>query len=138
MKLLLDVNVVLDVLADRKPWARDSAAVLAAVERGMAEGAVAAHTITTLSYLLGKHLGTKRSRAVMLDLLKLVSVAPVDEGLLLKALALGWPDFEDAVQAVTAVEIGAQYLVTRNPRHFKGSTVAVVTPAAWVRLLDQT
>ena len=58
-RLLLDVNVVLDVLLDRTPYAEASAAVWAAVEQGEAEGYLSAHAVTTLRYLAR---GTPRRR----------------------------------------------------------------------------
>ena len=57
MKVLLDTNVVLDVLANREPFVADSAAVLSLVEDRKAEGFVAAHSVTTLYYLLRREVG---------------------------------------------------------------------------------
>ena len=95
----LDIDVVPDVLADREPFADDAAALLQLVERQVIEGLVAGHTITTLHFLLVKHLGKARARRVLGDLLHIVRVVPVDEDRLRHALALNWADFEDAVQA---------------------------------------
>ena len=53
-RLLIDVNVVLDVLLDRRPFAESSSAVWAAVEHGEAEGLLAAHAVTNL--LLGVYV----------------------------------------------------------------------------------
>ena len=48
-RILFDVNVVLDVLLDRKPHVEASAAAWAAVETGMAEGLLASLQSTTWS-----------------------------------------------------------------------------------------
>src|SRR5690606_23038459 len=69
MRLFLDINVILDVLADREPWVEDSAAVLSLLDDGDIEGLVAAHSVTTLCYLTSKHLGHKRAVAALIDLL---------------------------------------------------------------------
>lgn len=129
MRLFLDINVILDVLAKREPWFEDSAAVLSLLEADDFEGIAPAHSITTLFYLASKHLGHRRATARLLDLLKLISVAPVDQDTILKALALGWSDFEDALQLLCATTAAADYLVTRNPRDFASDSIAVVTPA---------
>jgi predicted nucleic acid-binding protein len=47
---------------------------------------------------------------------------------LLRALALGWKDFEDAVQAVCAEKVGAEFIVTRDPDDFRASPVPVIAP----------
>ncbi len=50
-RVLVHVNVVLDVLLDRRPLAESASAVWAAAEEGAAEGVLAAHSGTTLHYL---------------------------------------------------------------------------------------
>lgn len=129
MKLFIDTNVVLDVLAQREPWFGDASRLLAHIEAGRATGHIAAHTLTTLHYLLLKHLGQQKTAAVLIDLTALLRVEAVDHQILQQALALGWRDFEDAVHAVTAAQCEADCLVTRNPRNFRQSLVPVMTPS---------
>jgi predicted nucleic acid-binding protein len=133
VRLFFDVNVVLDVLAAREPHLRASARVLAEVERGRAKGFVAAHGVTTIYYLLAKHLNRRRARAAVVQLLGLVRAAPVDHEVLLQALSLGWDDFEDAVQAAAALKAKATHLITRNPRDFAGLAMPVLTPEEFVQ-----
>lgn len=135
MKVLLDTNVILDVLADREPFVADSARVLALVEREVVQGLVAAHTVTTLFYLLNRELGLRRTKRALMDLLRLVAVVPVDHDRLLQAMAMSWPDFEDAVQAACAAKAGVDYLVTRNAEDFQGAEVDVVGPPELLTLL---
>jgi len=136
VKLLLDINVILDVLAKREPWFEDSAAVLSLLDTEEFEGIAAAHSITTLFYLTSKHLGQRQATAKLLDLLKLLSVAPVDQETILKGLALGWSDFEDALQMLCADAADADYLVTRNPKDFESDAVPVVTPSELLAILQ--
>jgi predicted nucleic acid-binding protein len=135
MRLFLDTNVVLDVLTDREPWFKDSAAVLTLLDDPGVDGLVAAHTVTTLFYLASKHLGRKRAASVLLDLLDHVTVTPLDQDLLLRALSLGWEDVEDAVQGISAQRAEADYFVTRNPSDFPSTSVSVVTPAELLTIL---
>ena len=136
MKIFLDINVILDVLAKREPWFEDSAAVLSLLETDEFEGIVAAHSVTTLFYLAFKHLGQRRATARLLDLLKLVSVSPLDQDTILKGIALGWSDFEDALQMLCADTAGADYVVTRNPQDFESDSVPVITPAQLLAILQ--
>lgn len=128
MRLFLDINVVLDVLADREPWVEHSAAVLSLLDAAEVEGLIAAHSVTTLYYLSARHLGHKRAVAALIDLLEHLSVTPLDEDILLRALSLGWDDVEDAVQGISAQRAEADYVVTRNPSDFEAASVPVVTP----------
>ena len=135
MRLLFDVNVVLDVLLDRKPFADASCAAWEAVERGDAEGMLSAHAVTTLHYLNAKSVGVRRATATTEALLTVFDVAPVDEAVLRAAVALKWSDFEDAVTAAGARRAKCDAVVTRNPRDFKGAPVRVLTPAEVSALL---
>ena len=132
MRLFLDANVVLDVLAMREPHWQASVRVLAAIEGRRATGLVAAHSVTTIFYLLSKHLNRRKARAAIVQLLGLVRAAPVDHDVLLQALSLGWDDFEDAVQAAAALGAKATHLITRNPRDFAGLTIPVLAPDEFV------
>ncbi len=135
MRLFLDTNVVLDVLAGRQPWLHDSATVLSLLETDGFDGILAAHSITTLHHLCAKELGRDQATAALVSLLRLVSVAPLDQELILKAIALGWGDFEDAIQVVAATEANADYLVTRNASDFRASPVPVVSPSELLAIL---
>jgi predicted nucleic acid-binding protein len=135
-RILVDVDVVLDVLARRELFFADSAAVLAACETGRCRGVVAAHTITTLHYLLSRHHDEAHARVHITDLLRIVKVARVDSTVIQHALAADLPDFEDAVQMAAAVVAGAQYVVTRNLPHFAGGPLPALQPAELLSLLD--
>lgn len=134
-RVLLDVNVVLDVLLDRAAFADASSAVWAAVEQGDAEGLLSAHAVTTLHYLNSKAVGVRMARETTDALLSVFDVAGVDDAVLNSALALNWTDFEDAVTTAAAKRAKCDALVTRNPSDFKGSPVRVLTPSealAWL------
>lgn len=134
MKLFLDTNVVLDVLADRRPFVEDSARVLWTIEAGAAQGLIAAHTVTTLFYLLRKRAGPEKAKTVVVDLIRLVDVVPVDLDRILHALALGWNDLGDALQAACAEQAGADFILTRDQRGFSGSAVRAISPAEFLVL----
>jgi len=134
-RVLLDVNIVLDVLLDRAPFADASSAVWAAVEQGEAEGLLSAHAVTTLHYLNAKAVGGRMARETTDALLSVFDVAGVDDAVLNAAVSLNWGDFEDAVTASAAKRAKCDALVTRNPGDFKGSSVKVLTPSeslAWL------
>lgn len=137
-RMLLDVNIVLDVLLDRRPFAEPASAVWAAAETGVAEGVLAAHALTTLHYLNAKAVGQRVARDTTEALLSVFEVAAVDKTVLSDAVHLGWPDFEDAVTAAAARRSGCDAIVTRNPRDFKRSPVRVLSPSEAVAWIDAT
>ena len=61
-------------------------------------------------------------------------VAPVNEAVLRRAIALGWLDLEDGVCAAAAEAAGCDIIATRDPAGFPDSPVRVSDPAtvlAW-------
>lgn len=137
-RFLLDVNVVLDVLLDRRPFAEPASALWATAENGAAEGFLAAHALTTLHYLNAKAVGPRMARDTTEALLSVFEVAAVDKAVLGDAVQLGWSDFEDAVTAAAARRSRCDVLVTRNPRDFKRSPVRVLSPSEVVAWIDAT
>jgi predicted nucleic acid-binding protein len=128
-RILIDVNVILDVLLDRRPFVNAASAVWTAVETGRAEGLLSAHAVTTIHYLNERSKGAAMAREATDALLSVFGVAAIDEGVMRTANAFGWSDFEDAVTAAAAQRAKCTALVTRNTGDFKRSPVRVFTPA---------
>jgi predicted nucleic acid-binding protein len=134
-RLLFDTNVILDVLLDRAPHVEASAASWAAVESGAAEGLLAAHAATTIHYLIRKEKGNARAKRTAAAILRVFRVAPVDGSVIQEAIELPFADFEDAVTAAAARLAGCDYIVTRDPKGFRESSLPALTPEAVLPLL---
>ncbi len=135
MKALLDTNIVLDVLMDRKPHAADAAEVFRIIELGEASGLLCATTITTLDYLLSQHLRRSESRKLLAYVMKLFDVAPVNRAVLEDALVSRMDDFEDAVLDHAAQHSGADVIVTRNGKDFARGKTKVMDPRQFIVLM---
>jgi len=134
-RLLLDLNVLLDVILER-PEAPAAAALWSALEKGRGEGYIPAHGLTTVYYVLAKARDRAFARRGVEALLTVFSVAPVDEPVLRRAVALDWPDFEHAVCAAAAEIAGCHAVVTRDPGGFQEPPVRVLDPGtalAWLQ-----
>jgi predicted nucleic acid-binding protein len=129
-RVLFDANVLLDVLAAREPHYAASVAALDLVGQEKIEGLVSAHAVTTLAYLLGKHVGPARSRELLSTLLSKMRVAAVTDSIIRRALTSEMDDFEDAVCDAAACEAGVSVIVTRNVRDFASATTLAVLPEA--------
>jgi predicted nucleic acid-binding protein len=138
LRLLVDVDVVMDVLAARVPYLEHAAEVWHAVETGRVEGLIAAHTATTLHYLLTRQRDRATAGAALADLLRVFEVAAVDGDVLDRALAMGWNDFEDAVQVAAALAAGATHVVTRNTPDYRSAPISVLQPSELSALLSST
>lgn len=127
-KVMIDLNVVLDVLQEREPFYKASAALLAAVETGMIEGYLAAHSLTTLFYLIQKGKSSADARAMITNLLQFLKIATIDQSTIEQSLNLDYRDFEDAVQMIAAIQCKADYLITRNIKDYKPALLPVIQP----------
>jgi predicted nucleic acid-binding protein len=128
--LLLDLNVILDVILDRRPDADAAAALWGAIESGQGRGLIPAHGVTTIFYLLEKARGGAFARKGVERLISVFGVAPVNEAVVRRALMFAWADFEDAVCAAAAEASGCEAIVTRDPSGFPDAPLPVVDPIA--------
>lgn len=135
LTVLLDTNVVLDAILARAPWDRDAVLLLDAIARGRATGVVAGHAVTTVHYIVERARGRSVAATAVSDLLQLVDVVALDRSDFTRALSLGLADYEDAVHVAAYLRIGAEALVTRNARDFKGAPVATRTAGEVLALL---
>lgn len=133
MKLLIDINVLLYLLQRRAGFTRAAAQLFAAVEMKRATGYVAGHTLTTLFYIMRRGSGIPMAESAVLTLLRVLHVVPMEREDLMRALSFGWRDYEDAVQAVCADKIGADYIVTRDLEDFSGAPVPARDPGLFCR-----
>ena len=132
MNVLIDTNVILDVMVRREPFFHDSNMVLEKAERGEFAAWLCATTITTLFYLMRRHLGASDAIQRIRDLTSFCAIATVDRPVIDKALLSPFSDFEDAVLDAAALACGATCIVTRNGTDFRHSTLLIYSPAEFL------
>ena len=136
-RVLVDVNIFLDVIQQREDFYADSAGVLDAVAYKEIEGLLAAHSATTLFYILSRALGQTTAVYHLNHILSDFTIAALDDATIRQALAWGWRDFEDAVQMAAAMQAHVDYVVTRNPKDYETQPVPVLQPSGLLALLAQ-
>jgi predicted nucleic acid-binding protein len=133
--VMIDINILMDVLQKREPFYGNSAGLMAAVETGLVQGLVAAHSLTTLFYLIQKGRSSAEARVTITNLLQFIKIAPVDQSTIEQALNLETRDFEDAVQMVSALQCKADFLITRNVKGFQPALLPILTPVDFLSTL---
>ncbi|MDX9992515.1 MAG: PIN domain-containing protein [Anaerolineales bacterium] len=128
LSVFIDLNIVLDVLQKREPFYETSARLLALVETGQVKGYIAAHSMTTLFYLIKKNRSGAEARATITNLLQFIKIAPVDQATIEQALNLDYRDYEPAVQMIAAVQAKADCLITRNIKDYQPALLSVLQP----------
>jgi predicted nucleic acid-binding protein len=135
IKVLFDLNIILDVLQEREPFYETAAQLLAYAETGKIQGFVAPHSLTTLFYLIQKDQSAAHAKVTITNLLQILKIATVDQSTIEQALSLSYKDFEDAVQMMAAVQCKADYLVTRNVKDFQPAPLSVIQPSGLLAII---
>lgn len=142
MRAILDTNVVVDVLQRREPWFQDGAVIFRAIANKQVTGCLTAKQIADLHFFSRKQFKGEenvdaRARQVVgkiLSLFELIDTLGID---CQNALGINNGDYEDAILIESAARAGVEYIVTRNPAHYKTSSVQVYSPAEFVRFIGR-
>jgi predicted nucleic acid-binding protein len=133
MKVFLDTNILLDVLAKREPFFADSAAIWTLAEKGKIEGLVSAVSFTNIFYVVRKLSDAKTAWKMLVLLRDSFHAVGCDHQVVSQAIDSQFKDFEDAVQFHSALHADADCIVTRNPEHFpQTKDCPVITPAEFL------
>lgn len=134
MVILVDTNILMDVIANREPYAEYGKRILKCAKKEVT-GIMAAHSIPNLFYILRKDFSQEERRASLKDLCSIFRISDLNTKKIMAALDNDkFIDFEDCLQEQCAVEEVADYIVTRNPDNFIESRVKVIQPDELVSL----
>lgn len=136
-KVFVDTNILVDLIADRKPFSKFAIELFSKAESGNVFLYTSSHSIATTHYLLKKYLSEKELREVLLNLLEFINIIAVDIDVLKKGLKSKHKDFEDALQIISAYSIEKiDCIVTRNLKDFKDSEIPVLSPDEIIEQLE--
>jgi predicted nucleic acid-binding protein len=124
---------VLNLLARREPFYNASARLFSMAETGELSLSVSSLSFANLFYILRKQVTARHAQEILRNFRQLVTVLPVDDAVVEQALYAGFADFEDAIQYFTALGGGCTALLTRNTRHFRKTSISVMTAEAFLR-----
>ena len=134
MRAMLDTNIIVDIISKREGYS-ESLSVLECCEEGYVEGSVSTTTVTDVMYILRKQTAPNTVRDAMQTLLAILDVVGVAKADIINAFLGEISDFEDAVQASCAARYKMDYIVTRNVKDFKNSSVQAILPEDFLKLL---
>jgi predicted nucleic acid-binding protein len=137
MKVLLDMNVVLDVLLVRQPWLAEASQVWDAHLNGQITAGIAAFTVPTVFYVVRRQTDLSHAHDAVRICLNTLEIIPVQRTTLEIARTLAGSDYEDNLQLACALEAKVDCLVTRDPSGYPGATIPVLTPAQLLAQLAQ-
>jgi predicted nucleic acid-binding protein len=137
MKILLDTNIVLDLLLERKPFVDFAEEIFINIEKQEIEGFLSPTSITTIYYLLNKYLDKNRCNETIKTLLDLFDIVKVDKKILRESLENSGIDFEDSVIYTSANFANIDIIITRDKKGFKNSKTKVLSPAKFLKEIEK-
>jgi predicted nucleic acid-binding protein len=132
MRAFVDTNVLLDVLANRRPFYENAARIWTLAESGKIEALISVISFNNVYYVV-RRVSDRKTAEQALQLMRNVFVAvPLTVQILSQAIDAGFSDFEDAIQFHSAVHSGAERIITRDVDHFPVADIPVISPAAFL------
>ena len=142
MRVLLDINVIVDVLQRREPWFSDGQKIFYAIANKQITGCITAKEAADIHFFsrkqfVGEENVDAKARQVIAKiyaLFELIDTLGVD---CQNALALKNNDYEDAIMIESGRRAGVDAIITRNPTHFRLSPIPVYSPSEFVSMLSE-
>lgn len=135
MKLLLDVNVFMDILERRDGWV-ESFAVVRYCQQGRFTGHISALTFPIIYFLRRRRFAETQSREDTRKITAGIEIIPLTAEIIEKAFQSSLTDFEDNIQIFSTEQIAADYAITRNKKHFVQGKIPVATPNEFLKSLS--
>jgi predicted nucleic acid-binding protein len=128
MKILIDTNVIIDVLNKRKDFFDNSFNALQKVFEKH-QPCVSVQTVADTMYITRKVFqDSTAQKSVVENFFASFKILSVTKKEITKAFNSPMTDFEDALQACCAKKANAKFIITRNIKDYKNSSVKAVTP----------
>lgn len=138
MIAVLDTNIIMDALQERQPFDISAKEILKRAQDGKFICLFTANAVTDIFYLYSKARDTQTAKVALAFLLEIYGVVSVTHEDCKAALSLPIDDFEDALVAVCAGKVNADYIITRDDKFLQtASPVKLIAPKDFVEVLSQ-
>jgi predicted nucleic acid-binding protein len=135
--IFIDTNVVIDFLANRQPFSMEAARLFNVAVDGKARIYISAVSYNNIYYILRQSLTNKATIKLLDELSEITEIVDVTKAIIRQSLKTDFNDYEDAIQYYCALSLSQiDFIVTRNTRDFKKSTLPVMNPSEAVASLN--
>ena len=125
--IFLDTNIIVDIFAARAPYDIAAIELYRLAKDNKIKIYISAESFTTIYYILRiNKIAHNKCLMIFQDLLKTTTVMTTNELIISKAVQIGFDDFEDGVQFISAKSNSKiNLIVTRDKKGFKKSDIAI-------------
>jgi len=133
-KVLIDTDVILDFIFDRKPFSEHASKIFSLCELKMIQGFVTPVIYSNVYYLLRQTAKHEKVIEKLKLLLTITEVLIIDKEVLVLAMNSKFKDFEDAIQNYAAIKAQTvDTILTRNLKDFRNSEIGVMSPEDYLK-----
>jgi predicted nucleic acid-binding protein len=137
--IFLDTNVLIDFLADRKPFSLEAAKIFNYSFKKKVTIYVAAVSYNNIYYILRQSCTHSETIKILNELQEWTEAIDVSKDVIRKALKSEFKDFEDAIQYNCAKTLNKiDCIVTRDTKDFKKSSIPTMTPKEALTMIEST
>jgi predicted nucleic acid-binding protein len=125
--IFLDTNIIVDIFAARAPHDIAAIELYRLAKDNKIKIYISAESFTTIYYILRiNKIAHNKCLLIFQDLLKTTTVMTTNELIINKAVLIGFDDFEDGVQFISAKSNSKiNLIVTRDKKGFKKSDITI-------------
>lgn len=135
--IFLDTNVLIDFLADRKPFSLEAAKLFNYSFKKKVTIYVAAVSYNNIYYILRQSCSHSETIKILNELHEWTESIDVSKEVIKKALKSDFKDFEDAIQYYCAKSINKiECIVTRDTKDFKTSSISIMTAKEALTMIE--
>ena len=129
LKLFIDTNIIIDILADRKPYSNSAYTLFKEAKLNRWKLFTSSNSILTTYYILEKQINSKEANRAIETILNRIEIQDLTKKDLMVALKSKTEDLEDASQIECANKIGRiNYIITRDKKGFDNSIINILNP----------
>jgi predicted nucleic acid-binding protein len=137
MALLIDTNIVLDWILERRPLAESAKRVIELCISGDIHGFLAAHTILNIFFIIRKEKSVAERKEILLMLCDCFEIIDVEKSMIVAVLENEkWQDLEDGLQMQCAMHEKPDYIITRNIKDLVHSEVKALLPEDFLKISE--
>jgi len=135
--IFLDTNIIIDIFAARAPHDIAAIELYRLAKDNKIKIYISAESFTTIYYILRiNKIAHNKCLMIFQDLLKTTTVMTTNELIISKAVNIGFDDFEDGVQFISAKSNSKiNFIVTRDKKGFKKSDIPIADANQAIHLL---
>ena len=135
-KVLVDINVFMDVLQAREGVRSSLQALSVLREEDKYCGFVSALTVPILYYFESREHSDLEARVSVRKILRKFTIIDLTTGLIQKAFdEENIPDFEDCIQYHSAKAASCNTIITRNTKDFRKVELDIYTPEEFLSII---